>query len=266
MNGPVRLLVSGATGRMGRAIGRLAGESEDLRVIGGIARGATPERARQSGYPALRDVAGARELIDRADAIVDVSAPPQLGDLIDRHADALAEKALLIGTTGLDDALEARLDELSASAAVLVASNFSVGVNLLIGLVERAARALPGDRYDIEVVETHHRGKEDAPSGTALSLGRSAATARGVDLRDVRRDGRSGRPGRRPAGEIGFHALRGGDVSGEHAVHFLGDGERITMSHSATSRELFARGALLAVRWLAGREPGRYRMMDVLGL
>ncbi len=202
----------------------------------------------------------------RAEAVIDFSAPAQLAALLDGCADALAGRALAVGTTGLDAHLEDRLDELARSAAVLVAPNFSIGVNLLLGLVERAARALPADRYDIEVVETHHRRKEDAPSGTALALGEAVAGGRETPLDSVRRDGRSGRTGARGTGEVGFHALRGGDVVGEHAVHFLGDRERIVLGHSAMSRDLFAEGALLAARWLVGREPGRYRMRDVLGM
>lgn len=259
---PLDLVVSGATGRMGGILGRLIGEADDLRLVGGIA----PDGSAAPGYPEIRDVAEAGPLIEAAEAVIDFSAPAQLRALLDRHAPALAGRALLVGTTGLDPATEERLDKLSGSAAVLVAANFSVGVNVLLGLVERAARSLSADAYDIEIVEAHHRRKEDAPSGTALALGRAAAEGRGEELEAVRQDGRSGRPGARPASQIGFHALRGGDVVGEHVVHFLGDRERISLAHGALSRDLFAEGALLAARWMAGRKPGRYGMADVLDL
>lgn len=262
----IDLVVSGATGRMGRTLGRLIGEADDARAIGGIGRPDPGRDAEPAGYPEIRAPGDAAALIERADAVIDFSAPAQVAALLEHHADALAGRALLVGTTGLDDELTARLEALSGSAAVLVAANFSVGVNLLIGLVERAARALPGDRYDIEIVEAHHRRKEDAPSGTALALGRAAAAGRRVTLEDVRRDGRSGRTGARPATEIGFHALRGGDVVGDHVVHILGERERISLGHGALSRDLFAEGALVAARWMVGQEAGRYGMADVLGV
>jgi 4-hydroxy-tetrahydrodipicolinate reductase len=148
---------------------------------------------------------------------------------------------------------------------VLTAANFSVGVNVLLSLVATAAAAL-GPEYEVEIVEAHHRRKEDAPSGTALALGRAVAGARGVELDAVRRDGRSGRPGARPAGEIGFHALRGGSIVGEHQVWLIGEMDRLELVHRAADRALFAEGALRAAAWLAGRAPGRYSMRDVLGL
>ena len=219
-----------------------------------------------AGYPAILPVDRAGELLGRADAVIDFSAPEQLAALLEHHAAALSGRALLVGTTGLDRQVETRLDALAADAAVLVAPNFSIGVNLLLGLVERAAAGLPADRYDIEVVETHHRRKEDAPSGTALALGAAAASGRERTLEELRRDGRSGRVGTRPREEIAFHALRGGDVVGEHAVHFLGERERIRFEHGALDRGLFAEGALEAARWIVEREAGRYSMKDVLHL
>ncbi len=263
------LVVSGATGRMGRALGRLIREAEDLHALGGIA----PDEE-QSGdgseldtvYPEIVPVADAGELVRRAEVVIDFSAPPQLAELLDHCADPLAGKALLVGTTGFDDTIHQRLRELSNSVAVLVAPNFSIGVNILLGLVEQAARTLPADGYDIEITETHHGRKEDAPSGTALALGRAAARGRGQELDAVRRDGRSGRTGVRPVGEIGLHALRGGGVAGEHVVHLLGARERITLAHNAMDRDLFAEGALVAARWMATREAGWYGMGDVLGL
>lgn len=265
----LELVVSGATGRMGRALGRLIREAEDLRALGGIAPDgpALPEgEAAGLGYPEIVPADRCGEMLRRADAVIDFSAPEQLAAIIDRYADDLAGRALLVGTTGLGDDVERRLEGLAGRAAVLVAANFSVGVNLLLGLVERAARALPAAEYDIEIVEAHHRRKADAPSGTALALARAAAMGREVALDQVRVDGRTGRTGERPAGEIGIHAVRGGDVVGEHTVQFLGGRERIALGHVAGSRDLFAEGALVAARWMTGREPGRYSMADVLGL
>lgn len=260
------LVVTGATGRMGRTLGALIRDADDLHAIGGIAPDADDHAPEDLGYDALVDLDHAGEVISRADAVIDFSAPDYLAALLDRHSDALAGRALLVGTTGLDADIDRRLERLAASAPVLVAANFSVGINLLLELVEQAARALPAERYDVEIVETHHRRKEDAPSGTALALGRAVAGGRGVELDDVRRDGRSGRTGSRPPGEIAFHALRGGEVMGEHVVHFLGGRERIALAHSARTRDLFGEGALVAARWMVGREPGRYGMADVLGM
>ena len=260
------LVVSGATGRMGRTLARLIADAEDLRALGGIAPDPAVAQGEAAGYPEIVPVEDARELVRRAHVVIDFSAPEQLARLIDQCGESLAGRALLVGTTGLDDALQRTLDDLAASAAVLAAPNFSIGVNLLLGLVEQAARALPADRYDIEVVEMHHRRKEDAPSGTALALGEAAAHGRQESLEAIRRDGRSGRPGARPSGEIAFHALRGGDVVGEHTVHIVGERERITLGHAAANRDLFADGALQAARWIATRGPGRYHMNDVLAL
>lgn len=260
------LVVSGATGRMGRTLGRLIGEAEDLRALGGIAPSMPEEGADALGYPEIVPATGAAELVRRADVVIDFSAPDHLAALLDAAPEGLSGKAFLVGTTGLGERVEQRLTDLAATTAVLVAANFSVGVNLLLRLVEQAARILPADRFDIEIVETHHRRKEDAPSGTALALGEAAARGRGGSLTGARRDGRSGRVGPRVQAEIGFHALRGGDVAGEHIVHLLGDRERIVLGHVAHGRELFAEGALVASRWMAGREAGRYTMADVLGL
>lgn len=259
------LVVSGATGRMGRVLGARIREAADLRALGGIAPDRPAEGVEAIGYPEIVDPADSAALIARADAIIDFSAPSQLATLLDVAGDALAGRALLVGTTGLGHDVRAGLDALADSAAVLVAANFSVGVNVMAALVERAARALPPD-YDIEIVEAHHRGKEDAPSGTALWLGEAASMGRGGSLAENRRDGRSGRVGPRPTGEIGLHAVRGGGVAGEHTVRFLGDAEEVTLGHRAGDRGLFAEGALMAARWLAGKAPGRYTMKQVLEL
>ena len=183
----------------------------------------------------------------------------------ERAAD-LAGKALVVGTTGVDAEVRRLLDEAARASAVLVAANFSVGVNLLLGLAEAAARVLPAELYDVEIVEAHHRRKVDAPSGTALALGEMIARGRRISLEAVRRDGRSGHTETRNAGEIGFHSLRGGDIVGEHHVHFIGMRERIELAHSAQDRAVFAEGALHAAQWLVAKPPGQYGMLDMLGL
>lgn len=279
---------------MGRTVARLAADDPAFEVVGGLDRpGSASPRADQPGggagdsslsAVATPDTAG--PLLSRADVVIDFSAPEFIGQLLERYfippagesgspdAERQAAEgggqggqpipALIVGTTGLGPEVEALLDEAARHVPVLTAANFSVGVNLLLALAERTASVL-GPEFDIEIVEAHHRRKEDAPSGTALALGRAVAEGRAVDLEQVRRDGRSGRPGARPQGEIGFHAIRGGDVIGEHHVLFLGELERVELVHRASDRGLFAAGALRAARWIRGRSPGRYSMRDVLG-
>lgn len=258
----LKLVVSGATGRMGGTLRRLIAADRELELIGGIDRDDAGEAPPDAPVVPLADAA---DLLSAADVVIDFSAPEFLRRLITEQGAALRGTALIVGTTGLQADEQRLLDEAATSSAVLVAANFSVTVNLLLVLAEQAARVL-GPDYDVEVVEAHHRRKEDAPSGTALALGEAVARGREVELAQVRRDGRSGRPGARPTGEIGFHALRGGDVIGEHDVMFIGEMDRLTLSHHAADRSLFAAGALRAARWLADRPAGRYGMRDVLGL
>jgi 4-hydroxy-tetrahydrodipicolinate reductase len=170
----------------------------------------------------------------------------------------------VIGTTGLDADADRAIDALAKRAPVIVSANFSLGVNVLLGLAETAARAL-GPDWDAEVVETHHKLKRDAPSGTALAIARAIAAGHGVDYDSVKRHARDGEIGARPAGEIGVSAVRGGDVVGEHVAYFFGAAERIELAHRATSRSIFAVGALRAAAWLVGKPPGSYTMQSVLG-
>jgi 4-hydroxy-tetrahydrodipicolinate reductase len=197
---------------------------------------------------------------DRGDVIVDFSAPEALAASLERSV--RASLPILIGTTGLDDLASRRIAEASRSVAVLRASNTSLGVALLEELVERAARVL-GKGWDVEVLEMHHRQKRDAPSGTALTLGEAAARGRDKPLRIE--EARSGRQLEREEGAIGFAALRGGTVVGDHDVFFAGAEERLILSHRAESRMIFARGALVAARFLAGQPAGLYSMRDVVG-
>lgn len=240
-----RIGIIGSEGRMGHAIARVL-EAGDHTCVGGVDRDHDPA-----------------ELAGHADALVDFSAPGALATNL-----AAAERAgipLLIGTTGLDKTHHAAIDEAAQSIPVLQTGNTSLGVTLLAHLVHEAAARL-GPEWDIEVLEMHHRMKVDAPSGTALLLGEAAADARGIALQDNSESGRDGHTGRRAEGAIGFAALRGGTVAGEHSVIFAGEQERITLSHSAESRAIFARGAVKGAAWLIGKPPGRYTMRDVLGL
>jgi 4-hydroxy-tetrahydrodipicolinate reductase len=198
-----------------------------------------------------------------ADVFVDFSAPDALEQNL--QAALAARKPILIGTTGLSDAHQALIERASKDIAVLPAANTSLGVNLLAHLVRETAARL-GAKWDIEIAEMHHRMKADAPSGTALLLGRAAAEGRGVDLGTVSARARDGITGPRKAGDIGFAVLRGGTVAGEHQVIFAGEGERLELAHRAESRAVFAHGALAAALWLAGKPAGRYSMADVLGL
>lgn len=260
----MRLLLVGATGRMGAALVELIRGQDGLELVGGVGRSAAP--ACDLGCPLVETPEDAGDLLAAADVVVDFSAPALTRELVRRHADALAGRALVVGTTGLDAAAQEALDALTVRTALLQAANFSVGVNLLLVLAERAAAVLDGTGWDAEIVEAHHRRKVDAPSGTALAIGEAVARGRGVGLDEVRVDGRSGETGARPSGQIGFHAVRGGDIVGDHRLYFVSDRERVELAHVAQDRRLFAEGALRAARWLAGRTPGRYTMRDVLGL
>lgn len=198
-----------------------------------------------------------------ADAYVDFTS--SAGTLGAARAAAALRKPAVIGTTGLDADAEAAIASLAEVAPVVVAANFSLGVNLVLGLVQVAARAL-GPAWDTEVMEIHHRQKRDAPSGTAIAIARAIAAGAGVDYDAHRRYARDGDVGPRPEGEIGVVAVRGGDVIGEHTAYFFGTHERVEISHRATSRSIFAAGALRAAAWVTTRPPGRYDMLDVLGL
>ncbi len=261
--GPVRVVLSGATGRMGQTLAGLMAGDAGMALVGGIGR--LPERGCDIGCAIVETPETAGAWMQQADVVIDFSAPELLRRLLQMHGEALAGRAIVVGTTGLAPDEAELLRAQAGRSAVLQAANFSVGVNLLLALAERAAAVL-SDGYDVEIVEAHHRRKVDAPSGTALALGEAVARGRGVKLADVRVDGRSGRPGERPPGEVAFHAIRGGDIVGEHEVMLIGERERVSLGHVAQDRALFADGALRAARWIAGKEPGTYTMKDVLGL
>lgn len=202
-------------------------------------------------------------LVAASDVLVDFSSPAALQATLD--ACVAAGKPVVVGTTGLEDAHHAAIDEAAWTIAVLQTGNTSLGVNMLAALVEQAAGKL-GDDWDIEIVEMHHRHKVDAPSGTAKLLGEAAARGRGIDLASHSESGRDGITGARARGAIGFAALRGGSVAGDHTVILASDEERIELTHRAENRMIFARGAVKAAGWLVGQEAGRYGMDGVLGL
>lgn len=226
--------IFGASGRMGQAIAEAAELQGDVRIA--------------EHHP---------------DVFVDFSAPAAVGTHLAQAR--RAGKPILIGTTGLDPDHHRLIDEAAAEIALIYAANTSLGVNLLAHLVGETAARL-GEDWDLEIVEMHHRMKADAPSGTALMLGRAAAAGRGVALEAVAERGRDGITGPREPGRIGFAALRGGSVAGEHLAIFAAEGERLELGHRAESRAIFARGAIAAALWLVGKPAGRYTMADVLGL
>jgi 4-hydroxy-tetrahydrodipicolinate reductase len=257
-----RLCVLGPSGRMGRALLDAARGRHDLQVTAAVDR---PDAVGLGagigdGVVASADVEAG---LAACDVYIDFTTPAATRAIAE--AAARHRRAAVIGTTGLGTADEAAVAALSRVAPVVFAANFSLGVNLVLGLVRQAARVL-GPEWDAEVVETHHRAKRDAPSGTALMIARAIAAGHGVDYDQVKRHARDGDVGPRPRGEIGISAVRGGDVVGEHTAFFFGAGERLEISHRATSRAIFAVGALRAAAWARGQAPGRYDMLDVLGL
>ncbi len=263
-----RVVVTGASGRMGGHIIR-ALHADGLALVGATERpgfAAGLDAGAAAGLPPLGvPVQGelSRALQAGADVVVDFTS----FEASAAHAAVCAEAgvALVIGSTGFTPEARARVEAAARRVPIVLSPNMSVGVNVLFAMVRRAALAL-GDAYDVEIVELHHKKKKDAPSGTAMRLAEVAAEALG---RDPARDlnfGRHGLVGERPAREIGVQTLRGGDVVGEHTVYFVGEGERLELTHRATSRDQFARGAVRAARWVVGRAPGLYDMADVLGL
>jgi 4-hydroxy-tetrahydrodipicolinate reductase len=237
--------ISGARGRMGRAVSQVLDAREDVVVAARFDRGETVD-------------------LKLCDVIIDFSTPEASVDL----AKACAERggpALVIGSTGLSPEQDALIEAAAEKIAIVRSGNFSLGLNILIGLVEHAAQRLDGRDWDIEVLETHHRRKVDAPSGTALMLGEAAANGRGRDLEDLKTAPYDGITGPREPGKIGFASLRAGGVIGEHTVLFGSDDELLTLSHSAIDRSLFAKGAVAAAAWVRNRRPGLYDMQDVLG-
>ena len=267
---PVRCVVTGALGRMGSAIAKAVAASEDLALYGATERHDHPDIGRDAGVLlglGNLDVSldsDLRNCILAGDVVIDFTWPEASLAHLKMAADK--DKAIVIGTTGFSPEQKDRIAELAKDTRALIAPNMSLGVNILFHLAQQAATLL-GNEYDAEIVEMHHRNKIDSPSGTALELGRRVAAAWETDLEDVREDGRKGAVGVRPYGQIGMHAVRGGDVVGEHRLIFAGPGERLEIGHKAESRENFVRGALRAAIYLAAQEKnGLYTMADVLRL
>ena len=270
MDSQLKVAVMGAGGRMGRMVVRTVSATEDSGIIGVIEQVGSTLVGQDAGV-----LAGIGELgvelttdpvpvIAACDAVIDFTVPSASV----RHAElaAQAQTAYVIGTTGLDSEQEEALVRAARHTPIVYAPNMSAVVNLLFALTERVARVLGADGYDIEIVEMHHRRKVDAPSGTALGLGRAAARGRDVVLDDTAVFSREGHTGVRSMGTIGFATMRGGDVAGDHSVIFAGESERLELTHRATDLHIFARGAVRAAKWAQGREPALYTMLDVLGL
>ncbi|MTH65225.1 4-hydroxy-tetrahydrodipicolinate reductase [Paracoccus shanxieyensis] len=263
------IVVTGVSGRMGQMLARVVLSSDKVRLVGGTVRPGNPWAGRDLGEAMGGPAIGLAvsddpvQTIARAQAVIDFTTPETSVAMAELTAQARAVH--VIGTTGFAPADLARLTAAARHAPIIRAGNMSLGVNLLMGLTRKVAAAL-GEDWDIEVVEAHHNRKVDAPSGTALMLGQAAAEGRGHPLEDLRTPAREGITGARERGTIGFSAIRGGDVVGEHDVIFAGAGERVVLRHLATDRAIFARGALQAAIWGQDKGPGEYDMADVLGL
>jgi 4-hydroxy-tetrahydrodipicolinate reductase len=265
----IKIAVMGASGRMGRELIRAVHANEACMLIGAAEHEGSLALGQDAGLLAGLGKLGviitddAPELFSKADAVLDFTAPAASVDFAALAANA--RNVHVLGTTGLSAADEAKVAAAARHARIIRAGNMSLGVNLLVALTRKVAAALDTD-FDIEVLEMHHRHKVDAPSGTALMLGRAAAEGRGVRLEEASARARDGHTGARRRGDIGFAALRGGSVVGDHSVLFAADGEIIELKHHAADRGIFARGAVKAALWGRGKGPGLFSMMDVLGL
>ena len=265
----MKIAIAGAAGRMGQMLIKRIAATEGCSLAGAIESASSNALGRDAGEVAgtgpkgVKIVSDSAAAIGAAQVVIDFTVPAATV----AHAAIAADKgvAMVIGTTGLDPAQTALIHAAAKKVPIMWAANMALGVNILMALVEKTA-AMLDPAYDIEIFEMHHRHKIDAPSGTALALGRSAAAGRKVELEKVWRRSRDGHTGARPTGEIGFAALRGGEEVGVHTVYFASAGERLELSHRAFSREGYAMGAVMAAKWLDGRKPGLYGMKDVLGL
>jgi 4-hydroxy-tetrahydrodipicolinate reductase len=265
----MKIGVVGCAGRMGRMLMETIMDSGDATLAGGTDHAGNEAIGRDVGSLLGRDVTGivvgddAKALFAASDTVIDFTVP--MATVMHAHLAAETGAALVAGTTGMDADQRAQLESAAQQAVIVHAGNMSVGINLLEGMVEQISGILSND-YDIEILEMHHHHKVDAPSGTALMLGEAAAAGRGVDLENVSQRARDGQTGARKPGDIGFAALRGGDVVGDHTVIFASEGERIEISHKASSRAIYANGALRAALWTSGRANGLYSMKDVLNI
>ncbi|HEY1722666.1 MAG TPA: 4-hydroxy-tetrahydrodipicolinate reductase [Magnetospirillaceae bacterium] len=265
----MKIGIAGCGGRMGRTLLAEVLSTDGVNLAAGAERAGDAAVGRDLGELAGRTAIGVKATDDikalfaAADVVIDFTMPAATAN--NAKLAATMRKAMVIGTTGLDAYETRAIEEAAQTIPIMWSANMSIGVNVLLDMVARAAKTLDTS-YDIEIVEMHHHHKVDSPSGTALALGKAAASGRGVKLDDVWRKTRDGIVGARPKGEIGFATLRGGDVVGDHTVMFAADGERIEFSHRASSRQVFAKGAVRAAAWLAGKPAKLYTMKDVLGL
>lgn len=263
------IVVTGASGRMGQMLIQTIANSDKAHLVGALERPGHAWIGQDVGLAMGGKALGVTvtdqpvDAFAKAQAVIDFTAPQATLDFATLAAQARAVH--VIGTTGFTPDQIAALEPAARHAVIVRAGNMSLGVNLLVGLTRRIAAALDED-FDIEIIEAHHNQKVDAPSGTALMLGQAAAEGRGIALDQVTDSGRDGLTGARRRGDIGFSAIRGGDIVGEHDVLFAGPGERLALRHVATDRAIFARGALRAALWGQGKAPGHYSMADVLGL
>lgn len=260
------LVIHGAAGRMGRRILALAEEERIFEVVGAVDHPGHPDAGKDAGVLAGVSALGIKlggEFPQRASVVIDFSLPQATAKIAEWCQKCGA--ALVVGTTGLEKPQTEMLTAAAKKIAIVQATNMSLGMNLLFSLVGKVAAAL-GPEYDIEITEAHHRLKKDAPSGSALSLAKSICESTGRDYPDCLVSGREGKDVPRKAGTIGMHAIRAGDIVGKHTVIYGTQGETITISHDAHSRDTFARGALRAAQWVLNQKPGLYNMLDVLGL
>jgi len=265
----IKAIVVGAAGRMGRTVLKVIQETEGIECAGAVEAVGHEAVGKDAGEVAGIGRIGVEvaddlsALIKEADVLIDFTSAAS--SMYNMELASFFRKPMVVGSTGFSPEQRQRIAELTQNFPCVLSPNMSAGVNLLFRLVETVARAL-GSAYDVEILEMHHRGKKDAPSGTAQRLGERVARALGVELEEVAVYSRSGLVGERRQGEIGIMALRAGDVVGEHTVIFATEGERIELTHRASSRETFARGAVRAAKWVVNKEPGLYDMEDVLGL
>ena len=265
----IKVVIVGAAGRMGLSLARCCPREPSLRLVGAVERADHPQMGQDLGRLAGGAEIGLwlssdlRAAAPHADVLIDFSIHQGVPATV--ALAATLSKAVVIGTTGLDAAEADAVRQHAARIPIVWSPNMSLGMNVLFALVRKAAAAL-GLAYDIEIVESHHHFKKDAPSGTALRLAEEAAAGRNQQLKDVAVYGRHGLGPERPRGEIGIHAVRGGDIVGDHTVYFATEGERLELTHRVSSRDALAMGALHAAAWVSGRAPGLYGMQDVLGL
>lgn len=260
----MKIGVAGITGRVSSLIIQeiSTGKWADVTIGAGLSRTCNEQDEKDYHFP-IFSPENLDQFLENCDCVIDFTSPESTIRIAEMAS--AKRKAMIVGTTGLSKARESELKSFSQKMPVVYAANMSLGVNLLLALAQKAASSL-GPEWDIEILETHHKFKKDAPSGTALALGHAVAEGRGVNLESAGVFERYGDTGERDDGKIGFAVQRGGDVVGEHDVTFFGEGERICLSHVATDRSLFARGAVKAAQWAVNQQPGLYSMRDVLGL